>query len=245
MDQLDTWYYESPLGKLSLKFISENPGWEFKKYYVTHGCQPYWIPYDQSDKEQTMKWIMYIHTDGKNMIDNYNPSDALKTDSQYLSYPDELKHIYLRRIGPVKLTVPELICYQEDDKQRLHRTICWYNECIQLINRQNNSILERERKRSQEARAYSVDPKIERLEAEKFRSTQINLVKHKLNYPLTDDEMESIIGRFIPEVLLRSKPLVLYKNNTLLALQVMNRYARDHGIRVEDAEIVFKELWKY
>ncbi len=246
MDQVDTWYYESPLGKLSLKFISENPGWEFKKYYVTYGCSPYYIPYDQSNKEQTMKWIQYIHTDGMKMINNYNPIDAFKSDSHYLSCPDENKSMYLRNmIIPVKLTAPELITYQEDDKQRLFRTTCWYNECIQLINRQNNSLLEQKRKMIEQAKINQDYQEKERQEAEKYKNIEINRVKHKLNYPLTDDEIEAIIAKFIPEGLLGIRPLIRYKNNTLLALQVMNRYARDNEIRVEDAETVFKDIWKY
>ncbi len=86
----------------------------------------------------------------------------------------------------------------------------------------------------------------------------INKVKSTIIYPLTNDEIEAIIYHLI-----KAKSLVghyetsfkcqydylafirknkLFKKNTLLALQILNRFARDHGIRFQDAETVFNEI---
>ncbi len=86
----------------------------------------------------------------------------------------------------------------------------------------------------------------------------INKVKSTMIYPLTNDEIEAIIYHLIKEKSLVSQTEVrfkcqydylafirknkLFKKNTLLALQVLNRFARDHDIRFQDAETVFNEI---
>ncbi len=254
MDALDTQYYESPLGKLSIKFLGEKPGWTFKKYFIPgagYNSTPYYIPYDSVDKEQTMEWIMYICTNGQQIINTYNPFDMFKEDPEFmnLTYEHSKRSYISKYIIPQKLIAPELITYQEEVTQRLWRTICWYNECLQKVQNIRDSIITQKKKHYEEAQRFAHTQSIQ-LEKEKednarFKNSQMNLIKSTLNYVLTDEEIEAIINRYIPEVLLRSKPHNFFKKNTLLVMQVLNRFALDHKIRVEDAETIFKELWTY
>jgi hypothetical protein len=69
-------------------------------------------------------------------------------------------------------------------------------------------------------------------------SNQISTLATKAS--LTEQEAEAVLAHLDPSIHIKTDALFV-KKNTLLALQVLNRFATEHKIRVEDAITVFRE----
>ena len=71
------------------------------------------------------------------------------------------------------------------------------------------------------------------------RSKKISSLATKAS--LTEQEAEAILAYFIPTDTYSPDIHFKFKKDTLLALKVLNRFATEHKIRVEDAMTVFRE----
>jgi hypothetical protein len=69
-------------------------------------------------------------------------------------------------------------------------------------------------------------------------SNQISTLATKAS--LTEQEAEAVLVQLNASIPIKTDGLVV-KKDTLLALQVLNRFATEHKIRVEDAITVFRE----
>jgi 3-hydroxyacyl-CoA dehydrogenase len=75
---------------------------------------------------------------------------------------------------------------------------------------------------------------LKRKEAEKavkYRAARIAALVARVS--LTEEEAEAVLARLFPDS--------GYQKNTLLAFQVINRFARTHEIQNSDAEVVLRE----
>jgi hypothetical protein len=95
---------------------------------------------------------------------------------------------------------------------------------------------ERRKAAAEAARARAALPPELRFAA--FRARKVSAMAEKER--LTSQEAEAVIEHLQPEVLRRQMPRVFQKD-TRLALQVINRYATEAGIRVEDAMTILRE----
>lgn len=77
-------------------------------------------------------------------------------------------------------------------------------------------------------------------EANAMITNSINNIRKNIAYYFSDDELNAIIALYAPLKSIYTDKI----KNTLLALQAVNRFARDQYIRVEDAEKVLKEFIK-
>ncbi len=173
------------------------------------------MPITSAGRPDWDTFLIFIINQGTDMIDYYTIYDMV----QYV--PIEMKSVYAKRISTIEKTInvkpkhPKLIIPQGSSvsaEERLRKAFEYYNKCEENIRECNKMVLD------------AIDKVLE----------PIQKLLVDIEMDLTDEEIEAVIMYINPKE-------KTFRKNTLLALKVLNRFAKEQEIRFEDAVKVFSE----
>ncbi len=257
-------WFASTAGQLATKFISENPGCTFT--CSSHPNNPNFKIWSPSRYEHLDKWCNYIYKITTDEIKTFNDSipENLKklvipidinfhrdyvsgcdlTTQAAMSHSSHIKAsslsaFYERAIGcinnakfAVQRKKDEIEAKQEEERIKRQKAVEEYRLKIEKEREVDRLKIEKEREE-------------ERIAREEYKTSIIDSFNSVIAYTFTTDEIEALCYKYAPEYIPTyiDTSTHIFKKNTLLAMQALNRFARDHYIRVEDAEIVIKDIW--
>ncbi len=265
-------WFASPAGQLATKFISENPGCTFTcSSHPNNFNFKIWSPSRYEHLDKWCNYIYKITTDEIKTFNDSIPENLKKLvipidinfHRDYVSGCDlntqaamshsshikasSLSAFYERAIGCInnaKFVVQRK--KDEEEEERIALEEYKKEEEKKRLKRIEDIRLAQEKKKEEE-----------RITCEKYKTSIIESFNSVITYTFTTDEIEALCYRYAPKYIptttvskikIKSQIPVadkteIFKKNTLLEMQALNRFARDHYIRVEDAEIVIEDIW--
>lgn len=178
-------------------------------------------------------FLIFIINQGTDLIDYYTIYDMVQ------HVPVEMKSVYAKHIGAIEKTInvkpkhPKLMMPQSSSvtaEERLQRAMDYYNKCEENIRDCNKVVLDAIDKLL--ADEIAADP----------RQRLLDKVRAHIPMELTNEEIEAVVSHVVNIYGLYLDHGITFRKNMLLALKVLNRFAREQEIRVEDAITVFKDL---
>ena len=209
------------------------------------------------ESKETHDWITYISKKSEELKEQMlNPKPIDNTYHSKLSVEKEkqLMHLKLSDIKRADTTVGDrwrqlwveesyyhqlYVLFQQELKRK-EQEFKQYQEALQKVMERK----EQEMKMKKEAQRKLMEEQIKEqtriLAVEEHEKNSLFLsFKEKMKGFTTDEENEALLAKYM---LNRNSIRRYFKGNTLLALQVVNRFANENKIRVEDAETVISEF---
>ncbi len=258
-------WFASPAGQLTTKFISENPGCTFT--CSSHPNNPNFKIWSPLRYEHLDKWCNYIYKITTDEIKTYN--DSIPEDLKKLVAPIDI-NFHRDYVSPCDVTTQSAMSHSSHIKASslsafYERAIgCIHNHKFTVQQKKDEIEAKQEEdekkriKRIEDIRlAQEKEREVDRIKREEYKTSIIASFNSVITYTFTTDEIEALCYRYAPKYIptttvskikIKSQiPIAdkteIFKKNTLLAMQALNRFARDHYIRVEDTEIVIKDIW--
>ncbi len=199
--------------ELKTRFLATHHG-----YFFPEGSN---IPITSKGNVDADTFLIYIINEGTNLINKYNIHDLVREalpEMKDIIYRGMLRIPY-DSINKVKPKHPKLFIPQSNISvdERLQIAITYYNECKKSVQDVNKKVLE----------TINMG----------FHQTKESIIEHiqsKVSITLDEEEIEAVIMHINP----KDKT---FRKNTLLALKVLNRFAKEQEIRFEDAVTVFSD----
>lgn len=168
-------------------------------------------------------FLIFIISEGTKLIENYTIYNMVAR------VPPEMKSLYMTRIEVVEKTLnvrprlPKLMMPQGEGSsdERRQNSLDFYNKCEECVRECDKVVLDA----------------IDKVLAVDSRQKLLCKVRSGIGMELTDEEIEAVL------VHLSSSPerFATFRKDTLIALKVLNRFAKENEIRFEDAVTVFRE----
>lgn len=201
---------------LKIRFLASHIG-----YFFPEGSN---MPINSKGKPDWDAFLIFIICQGIEHIDYYTIYDMVQ------NVPLEMRSLYAKRIGAIEKTInvkpkyPKQSIPQGDisTEERFQEALNYYNKCEESINECNKIVLD------------TID------KAFVQGHELIYKVRSQISLELTDEEIEAVIV-YIATSDLQRESYNTFRKNTLVALKVLNRFAKENEIRFEDAIMVFKE----
>jgi hypothetical protein len=205
---------------LKIRFLASHNG-----YFFPEGSN---MPINSKGRPDWDTFLIFIINEGTERIDYYTIYDMVQ------EVPLEMRSLYARRIGAIEKTInvkpkhPKLLMPQGEasTEDRLQKALDYYNKCEENIRECNKVVLD-----TALAGEEVADP------GQKL----IYKIRTEIALELTDEEIEAVIVWLVATEGLQREPYNTFRKNTLFALKVLNRFAKENEIRFEDAVAVFKE----
>ncbi len=187
------------------------------------------MPINSAGKPDYDAFLIFIICQGTDLIDYYTIYDMVQ------HVPLEMKSLYAKRIGAIentinvkpkhpKLNMPQGNCSIEE---RFQNAIGYYNKCEENVRECNKVVLD------------AIDKLLIAEEAKDPNQRLLDRICAEIQKDLTYEEIEAVLVYIaLAEAEGRAQG---FRKNTLLALKVLNRFAKENEIRFEDAITVFKE----
>jgi hypothetical protein len=213
--------------RLKQRFLSSHYGYFFASNGDT--LEP---PINSKGSIDWDTFLILIINQGIELIDYYTIYDMVQ------HVPVEMKSVYAKRIAAiekklpkylVKPKYPKLMMPQDSSipvEVRLKEAIDYYNKCEDNIRDCNKVIID------------AIDKLIADEESADPGQKLLDRVRAQIPMELTNEEIEAVIMH-VKEI---THEGITFRKNMLLALKVLNRFAREQEIRVEDAIAVIKDL---
>ncbi len=191
------------------------------------------MPITSAGRPDWDTFLIFVINQGTDMIDYYTIYDMVK------HVPVEMKSLYAKRINTIEKTInvkpkhPKLLMPQSSaapTEERFQKALEYYNKCEENIRECNKMVLDA----------------IDKVIADEDPGRQLlDRIRSEVSVTLQDEEIEAVIMHIKPDEKTFSSETAIQpsftRKNTLLALKVLNRFAREHEIRFEDAVTVFSE----
>ncbi len=258
-------WFASPTGQLATKFISENPGCTFT--CSSHHNNPNFKIWSPSRYEHLDKWCNYIYTITVDEVKTYN--DSIPEQLKKLVAPIDV-NFHRDYVLPCDITTQQLHAYSSSVKAS---SLSAFYECVIECTRNHKFAFQQKKdeieveeriKRQKVAEDLRVNREEKRIAHEKYKTSIIASFNSVITYTFTTDEIEALCYIYAPIYVPKKTatsttkipladttkiPLAdttkIFKKNTLLAMQALNRFARDTEIRVEDAKEVIADIWTF
>lgn len=195
----------------------------FLQTHVGYFFGPDSTPITSTGKPDWDTFLIFIINQGTDIIDYYTIYDMIK------DVPVEMKSLYAKHIQSLekslnvkprhpKLTMPQ---GSTSPEIRLQNAMAYYLKCEENVRECNKTILD------------AIDKAI--IDGDPGQKL-VSHIRSSIPMELTDEEIEAVI------VYVSGPDNITFRKNTLLALKVLNRFARENEIRFEDAVAVFIDL---
>jgi hypothetical protein len=215
------------LETLKNRFLATHVG-----YFFPEGSN---MPIDSKGRPDWDTFVIFIINEATEYINNYTIYDMVQ------HVPLEMRSLYARRIGAIEKTAlltlikpkyPKLLMPQGEcssGEERLQKALDYYNKCEENIRECNKVVLD------------AINKGLVVEEASDPGQKLLCKIRIGISMELTDEEIEAVIVWLIATEGLQREPYKTFRKNTLFALKVLNRFAKENEIRFEDAVAVFKE----
>ncbi len=208
---------------LKNRFLASHIG-----YFFPEGSN---MPINSKGRSDWDTFLIFIINEGTERIDNYTIYDMVQ------QVPLEMRSLYARRIGVIEKNInvkpkyPKLLLPQGEasTEDRLQKALDYYNKCEENIRECNKVVLD------------AIDKALVVEETSDPGQKLLCKIRIGISMELTDEEIETVIVWLVATEGLQREPYKTFRKNTLLALKVLNRFAKENEIRFEDAVAVFKE----
>jgi hypothetical protein len=201
---------------LKTRFLASHHG-----YFFPEGSN---IPISSKGGVDWDTFLTFIINEGTEQIDYYTIYNIVQ------HVPVEMKSLYATRISAIEKTLnvkpkyPKLLMPQGSgsDQERFQQAMQYYNKCEENISECNKIVLD------------AIDKVLESEDAKDPGKRLLEILHAEIPMDLTDEEIEAVL------IYIGSEQKT-FRKNTLLALKVLNRFAKEQEIRFEDAVTVFTE----
>ncbi len=203
------------MDQIKTKFLSTHHG-----YFFPEGAD---IPINSKGMPDADTFLLYLINEGTRLITHFYSDNIIHEvspemkDIIYYRIIHFTHHELIRKIKPKqpKLFIPQSSSAPVD--QRLQIAINYYNEC-------KKSVYD----------AYKIVLDTINMGYHETKESIIERLQSEVSATLNDEEIEAVIMYINP----KDKT---FRKNTLLALKVLNRFAKEQEIRFEDAVTVFSD----
>ena len=127
-------------------------------------------------------------------------------------------------------------------------TESYYFWCAEWLQKQKTlyELKLNEHNKAEQKRIEQENIRIEKInnEMKMFADSRKQRCMKKMNgFTISEEELEAILAKYLNDshFCKITYPKNVFKQNTLLALKVLNRFSQENNIRVEDADVVFRE----
>ncbi len=212
------------LETLKNRFLATHVG-----YFFPEGS---YMPINSKGTPDWDTFLTFIICQGTDRVVNYTIYDMVQ------QVPLEMRSLYAQHIGIIEKNInvkpkyPKLLLPQGESssgEERLQKALDYYNKCEENIRECNKVVLD------------AIDKALVVEEASDPGQKLICKIRSGTSMKLTNEEIEAVIVWLGATSDLQRESYNTFRKNTLIALKVLNRFAKENDIRFEDAVTVFKE----